>query len=240
MTLTEIIHHRRSVRKFDTEFPFDHSAVTKALELAILAPNSSNLQTWEFYRLKDKNKIKQLLPLCLKQNAARSASELVLFVSRKDKWKSRCAWHLDNIHRDMKENRGDEIKHKKGIRYYGTSIPYLYKSDFFGVHTLIRKIILLFKHITNKPFLNWTTTSDTRVVAHKSLALAAAHFMLSMTEQGYDTCPMEGFDEYKVKRYLNLPDAAEIGMIVACGKGLPEGVYYDRRRIALDQLVFEL
>lgn len=240
MTFSEIVHRRRSVRKFDQVLPFNHEAVTQALELAILAANSSNLQTWEFYRLRNKEKIKHLVPLCLKQNAARSASELVLFVCRKDLWRSRTKWHLDNIYREIKEGKGDESRHKKGIRYYGTSIPYLYRNDIFFLHSFIRKINLLFKHLTGKPFLNWTSSSDTRVVTHKSLALAAANFMLSMTDQGYDTCPMEGFDEFKVKRFLKLSSSVEIGMIIACGKGLPEGIYTERRRLEYNDVVHEL
>ncbi|WP_411184356.1 nitroreductase family protein [Photobacterium rosenbergii] len=47
--LSEIIHSRRSVRKYDQSAPFDHQAVTRSLELAILSPNSSNMQLWEFH-----------------------------------------------------------------------------------------------------------------------------------------------------------------------------------------------
>ena len=41
--------------------------------------------------------------------------------------------------------------------------------------------------------------SDMRVWAHKSTALSAAHFMLAMRAEGYDTCPMEGMDSRRVK-----------------------------------------
>ena len=44
--------------------------------------------------------------------------------------------------------------------------------------------------------------SDLRVVAHKSCALAAENFMISMAAYGYDTCPMEGFDSLRTKRTL--------------------------------------
>ena len=113
MTLTEIIQKRRSIRKFDTQHTFDHHTVTIALQLAILAPNSSNLQTWEFYRIKDKEKIASMVPLCLKQNAARSASELVLFVSRKDKWQERCAWHMAKLMTDTQSTESDKKKQAK-------------------------------------------------------------------------------------------------------------------------------
>ncbi len=240
MTLSEIIEKRRSIRKFDTNQTFDHHTVTKALELALLAPNSSNLQTWEFYRIRSKDKIAALVPFCLKQNAARSASELVLFVSRKDKWRERCAWHLKHIHLQIDSNLGDVKKHQKGLRYYGRSMPYFYRTDVFGIHTLIRTLNLWIHDLRNIPFLRWVSSRDTRVVSNKSIALAAENFMLSMTDQGYDTCPMEGFDGKKVKKLLGLPSVIDISMIVACGKGLPEGIYYDRQRLDYKEVVFEL
>jgi nitroreductase len=34
--------------------------------------------------------------------------------------------------------------------------------------------------------------------------------MLAMSNEGYDTCPMEGFDSRRVKKILNLPFGAEV------------------------------
>ncbi|MFT6479374.1 MAG: nitroreductase [Spirosomataceae bacterium] len=51
MTFKEIVTSRQSVRVFDQEHDFDHDSVKRSLELAILSPNSSNLQTWEFFRV---------------------------------------------------------------------------------------------------------------------------------------------------------------------------------------------
>ena len=64
--------------------------------------------------------------------------------------------------------------------------------------------------------------------------------MLCMTDQCYDTCPMEGIDEIKIKKHLHLPASSEISMIIACGKGLPEGIYYERKRLPYDEVVFEI
>jgi nitroreductase len=77
-------------------------------------------------------------------------------------------------------------------------------------------------------------------VGHKSTALAAQNFMVSMAAQGYDTCPMEGFDSKRIKRTLNLPSAAQISMVIGCGIRKPEGVYGKRFRIPFDQVYREL
>ena len=80
---------------------------------------------------------------------------------------------------------------------------------------------------------------DVRVVIHKSAALAAQTFMLSMTAEGHDTCPVEGFDSKRLKKLLNLPHRAEINMVITCGKRIPEGVYGERFRVPLEEVVFE-
>ena len=75
-----------------------------------------------------------------------------------------------------------------------------------------------------------------RIVAHKSSALAAQNFMLSMTSKGYDTCPMEGFDSIRVKKILKLNRFAEINMIIGCGIRTSKGVYGKRFRIPFDKV----
>ena len=61
--------------------------------------------------------------------------------------------------------------------------------------------------------------------------------MIAMANEGYDTCPMEGFDSRRMKRILNLPYGAEINMVVSCGirKG-NEGIWGERYRPPLDQV----
>ena len=75
-----------------------------------------------------------------------------------------------------------------------------------------------------------------RVVIHKSCALAAQTFMLTMANEKYDTCPMEGFDSVKVKRILELPFGAEINMIIACGIRTEQGIWGDRMRIPFEEI----
>jgi len=50
MTFEEIIHYRRSVRHYK-DLPLDSEKVKHCIELATLAPNSSNMQLWEFYHI---------------------------------------------------------------------------------------------------------------------------------------------------------------------------------------------
>ena len=61
--------------------------------------------------------------------------------------------------------------------------------------------------------------------------------MLSLRAFGYDSCPMEGMDSYKIKRLLRLPRRAEICMVISVGKRAINGVYDKRVRIDSDNFI---
>jgi hypothetical protein len=124
------------------------------------------------------------------------------------------------------------------LQYYQKLMPLLYNNDGLGIRGLFKKIYVTLKGISN-PIVREVTGADIRVVVHKSAALAAQTFMLSMVAEGHDTCPMEGFDSKRMKKILNLPSKAEVNMIISCGKRLPEGVYGERFRIPLEEVIFQ-
>ncbi|MBC8047065.1 MAG: nitroreductase family protein [Fimbriimonadaceae bacterium] len=236
-----IVRERRSVRIYDQENDFDGDIVQRSLERAVLAPNSSNMQLWEFYRIIDPIKRNQIAKYCMNQNAARTARELVVVVVRKDKWRERAKF-MFNYH---KKRIGNKTKteytkrDKRNLNYFGKLMPMYYFSDWFGIWAWIRKI-LVFSASFFRPVIWQVGNSDLRVVSHKSAALAAQTFMLSMHAEGYHTCPMEGFDSWKVRRCMQLPYAAEINMIIACGKGKPEGIYTERIRVDNKEIIFSI
>ena len=80
------VKSRRSVRVYSKE-PVLEQDMRACLELALLAPNSSNLQQWEFYWVRNEEKKNKLIDYCLGQPAAKTAQELVVAVARPDFWK---------------------------------------------------------------------------------------------------------------------------------------------------------
>ena len=62
MNFIELVNKRRSVRKFTTD-EVPENTMRKCLEAAILAPNSSNLQPWEFYWIRDEEIKKRIRSL---------------------------------------------------------------------------------------------------------------------------------------------------------------------------------
>jgi nitroreductase len=233
----DIVNARRSVRIYDKTAPFDPDSVSRSLDRALLSPNSSNLQLWEFYRVKSDAKKAELAAYCLGQNAAKTANELIVFVTRKDKWKEHAEFVLNEAKKDFPEKLGK--REKLVVDYYKKIIPALYFSDPADITGGVKKLVS-FVGGAFQPIPRQVTATDMRIVVHKSAALAAQTFMLSMKAEGYDTCPMEGFDSARVKKFLGLPRGAEICMIVSVGTAKPEGIYGKRVRIPREEVIFEL
>lgn len=230
----EIIQRRRSNRKFDANIEVPDDVIVRSLERSILSPNSSNMQLWEFQWIKDPVLKESFTALCLDQNAARTSKQLVVFVTRKDLWKQRAAWNYNKIKEGI--NGKPNTAQKRGLDYYGKIMPLAYRSDILGITTLIRRALCFFMGL-RKPFMRFGGDADQRVTVHKSCALAAQTFMLSIAAEGFESCPMEGFDAIRVKRALGLPAGAEINMIIAVGKGTEPGIWGPRFRVPYNEVV---
>ncbi len=199
------------------------------------------MQLWEFYHITSKDIITQIAPFCFNQNAAKTAQQLVVFITRKDLWKQRAKANLRFMDSNFGKNTPKEAqssREKVARNYYGKIIPFAY-ADFLGVFGFFKYLMMqtigLFK-----PVYRQVKNNDMRIVAHKTCGLAAQNFMISMAAKGYDTCPMEGSDTLRIKKLLKLPLGAEINMIVSCGIRSEKGVYGERFRIPFEEVYTEI
>ena len=232
MNFFDLVEKRRSVRKFSNEDVPDE-VIIKALKSALLAANSSNLQPWEFYWVKDKKKKEDLVKACFSQNAAQTAQELIVAVSRIDTWKR----NRDLILKDYEE-KGNLLPIVE--KYYNQAIPLLYTHDGIGLLGVLKKIILfplsvigLFRPIPRGPVFR----HDVFEIVTKTTALACQNFMMALVSQGYDSCPMEGFDDKRVKKILKLNSKSHVVMVLGVGKADPKGIYGERFRIDEDLVI---
>ena len=232
MDFFDLIDKRRSVRKFSNE-SIPEGVITKALKSAVLAANSSNLQPWEFYWVKSKNHKDDLIKACFSQNAAKTAQELIVAVSRIDTWK---------------RNRNLILKHHKEKgellpiveKYYNKVVPLAYAHDRIGILGVMKKIISffisfigLFKPVARGPIFR----HDVFEIVTKTTALACQNFMMALVAQGYDSCPMEGFDHKRVKKILKLNSKSHVVMVLGVGKADPKGIFGERFRIDEDLVI---
>lgn len=232
----ELVQDRRAVRVFETLGSFDKDVVKRSLERAVLSPNSSNMQLWEFVQVTSPSLKEKMAEACLGQNAAKTASELVVVLVRRDLWKKRCEQVVAQQVAAFKAEAAGVLtdKHKRLLKYWEVGIPILHKSGF-GCLNILKRITAFFQGF-KKATPRQVTSQDMRLSAHRSAAIAAQTFMMSITAEGYDSCPMEGFDSHRVSQILNLPSKAEIAMIIAVGKGSPKGVYGPRLRLPFEEV----
>ncbi|MFM7643535.1 MAG: nitroreductase family protein [Sphingomonadales bacterium] len=230
----QIIEFRRSNRKFDPNVPVPAEVIERSLQRAILSPNSSNMQLWSFHWIHSASEKQKVAELCLGQSAARTAQELVVFVTRPDQWRARQNWHLSQV---RKEINGEPTKAQKMmLQYYGKVMPLLYTADPLRVIAALR-LTISFVGGLFKPFYRTGGASAVSIVTHKSCALAAQTFMLSVAAEGFHSCPLEGFDAKRLKKYLKLPYRAQINMVVAVGLGTEPGIWGERVRVSYEEVV---
>lgn len=218
----KVVTSRRSVRIYTDEVIPDE-IVEECLDLALLAPNSSNLQPWEFYWVKSTEKKFKLKQYCFNQGAARTAPTLIVCVARPDHWKLGQKINLDYF-----SQRGNTPKNVR--TYYEKLVPFTYGNGPLNIFAPFKKLLItflgFFRVVPRGPF----GFNGNRLWATKTTALACENLMLSFRAAGYDTCPMEGFDEVRVKRLLNLPRQASVVMVVSAGKRAENGVYAEQFR----------
>ena len=222
----DLVKKRRSVRKFTNE-DVPKKVIQKSFRAATLAANSSNLQPWEFYWVKDSDKRRELIEACFSQNAASTAKELIVAVSRIDTWRR----NRDLLLEDYKK-KGKLLPIVE--KYYNKAIPLSYCHDRLGVLGIFKKIMSLFIFIIGifKPMPRGPIfRHDLFEIVTKTTALACQNFMMSLVAEGYDSCPMEGFDHCRVKKILKLNSQCHVVMVIGVGKGDPKGVYGNRFRI---------
>lgn len=236
-TATEAIKYRRSVR-IQSAVEIDSEKVKACLQNATLAPNSSNMQLWEFYHISSTEGKKAIQEACFNQPAAKTAQQLVIPVVRMDLWESRIQSLKDNLIQSFeKSSDRNPEKEAKALGYLEHQLPKVYAKKSESEAQKQQEEIEA-KGI-DQPVYREVSAADLRVIGHKSVALAAQNFMISMAEIEYDTCPMEGFDSVRIKAALDLPPSAEISMVIGCGIRTENGIYGPQFRVPFEQVYFE-
>lgn len=228
MNFFETVEKRRSIRRF-TAKPVPETVIRRALDAAILAPNSSNAQTWDFYWVRSAEKKAALVKACLNQSAARTAAELVVIVASPTAWRRSWPQLREYVH---------AINAPGPVQvYYGRLLPWMYRWGFLNsvgfFKWLMATPVGLVRPMVRGPF----SRREVQTVAIKSAALAAENFVLAITAQGYATCMMEGFDEFRVKRLLNLKCSDRVVMVVGVGEEAERGTWGPRFRVPSEQVI---
>ncbi|MEJ2897823.1 nitroreductase family protein [Acinetobacter sp. NS-4] len=217
----KVVQSRRSVRKF-TKKPIPAEVLDDCLDLALLAPNSSNLQPWTFYVVQNSSKKKQLVKACLSQLAAKTASELIVCVARTDR--------IDEMAK-MNISEFPFPETPAAVQKYYKFIPYNYKTGYFNALGNFKKVAFKIARTLDKQLpVTAFNPADAKLWASKTTALACENLVLALRAYGFDSCMMEGFDEPMVNKILNLNDEEYPVMVIAAGERAKDGVFFPQYR----------
>lgn len=230
----QVVSARRAIRVFDGE-PVPEEVMRDCLRDATLAPTSSNLQPFELYWVRDAARRERLEEACFGQPAATTAGELIVVMARRDLWKT----NLDKVW-DLMTHGGEVTFPEPVDDYYHKITPRLRQTDALGIGNLMRRVLFWYKGRSEPTPRSPVNTGDHRVWAHTQSSLVAMTLMLSLTAHGYDSCPIGGLDKVRVRELLDLPDQAEVTMVVAVGTRRPEGLYGARVRLPDEDLIKEV
>ena len=227
----QVLQSRRSIRRFTPEI-IPEEVTRDCLALALEAPSSSNMQTWEFHWVRTPELKSKIAHACLGQPAASTAAELIVCLARPKLWRRNAPLVAAQLERDG-------LPTSSMLLYYRRLVYIVYSVGFASLLApfkyLLFSAIGLFRPIVRGPL----GKGDLRLWAVKSAALACENLMLAFRAHGYDSCPMEGFDKKRVRRALRLPRDAEIVMIVSAGRRAKGGVYGPKLRLDSKLFLFE-
>lgn len=175
----KVVTSRRSVRIFD-QTPIPEQVIHDCLDLALLAPNSSNLQPWEFYWVRSADKKSQLVEACYSQPAAKTAAELIVCVARTDTWQTNANKMLDFFSQH-------QLKVSQATwDYYAHELP---------------------KEYANANMLVWSVKSSCLAAENLMLALRA-HTFDSCAMEGFDPAQVSKILNLSPQAYVTMIIAA--------------------------------
>ena len=211
--ILDLISQRRAVKLFEP-VELSEDLRQQILNAARHAPSSFNLQPYRFYWVQSDLKKATVARLCLSQKPAETASALIVAVADLKSLpvtsQAQLEW-MRTSNLTAEKIRDYERKAKIG--------RILFKPGPFGIFAAIKwalfrllnlRMVIGIPPLFQQDLFKWAT---------KSTSLACQNLMIAAEALGMNTCPMEGFDNRRLSRYLHLSDRHhEIVMVIALGK----------------------
>lgn len=188
--LSEAVQERRATPHFE-EVPVHSADLEKIIRAGLAAPSAYNLQPWRFVVVRDREQKKKLRQAASGQAKVEEASAVMVACGDPEGWKS---GDLDEVFR-LNEERG------LGNEEQRTKVRSSAQGFLGGTPGAVGGL---------RPGLDLWVNRQTMI--------AFTTMMWTAETLGYDTAPMEGFDEDKVKALLKIPDRVRVVALLAIGR----------------------
>ncbi|HUO09793.1 MAG TPA: nitroreductase family protein [Phycisphaerae bacterium] len=216
---------RRAVRNFKPD-PLPEGMLDRLLEAARWAPSGYNLQPTHFVTVSDPALKPGLRVACMNQKQIEQAPATVLFLGDR-----RVATNNFRMMLAHEEEAGS--LHPKYRATLEKFVPLAFHTGPVGLGWIWKA--------TLPPMMRLGVPTPELPAIHrrywlaKQVSLSAMVFMLAATAAGLGTCPMEGFDEARVKRLLKIPGHMVVVMVIPVGYSA-DGPQ-KRTRLPLEKLI---
>lgn len=187
--LSEAVQERRATPAFE-EVPIHTGDLEKIISAGLAAPSAYNLQPWRFVVVRDRDQKSKLRAAAFNQAKVEQASAVIVACGDPQGWK----------HGDLEEML--RIARQHGFTAEQNEKVRAAVAGFFGG--------------TPGKVGGLEPTFDLWVNRHVMIAFTT--MMWTAETLGYDTAPMEGFEEDKVKALLNIPDRVRVVALLGVGR----------------------
>ena len=219
------MRHRRATRHF-ADTGLDDQTLTTLLDAARWAPSGYNLQPIHFIVVREAEQKGQLGWACINQRQVTEAPATVVFAGDKR------VMH-NNLETVIEQERAAGAIDERYEGFLRKFVPLAFKTGPLGLNWLWKA--------TLPPVLRRFTAMPSLPAVHrrywlaKQAGLAAMNFMLAAHASGLATCPIEGFDEKRLQKVLDMPRSVLPIIVVPVGHAADEPG--SKTRLPADQQV---
>ena len=210
------ILQRRAVREFES-CEISETTRGQILDAARLAPSSFNSQPYHFYWIESPASKRLAANCCLGQKPAETASVLIAAVADIGSWEFTAKAQLDWMRQTGSPSQAIADYEKKS-----KFAKWLFVQGWFNILGAVKYVIFGLWNLWNGIGMPPVSRGSQFKWAAKSTALACENLMIAAEALGLNTCPMEGFHNRRLSRFLHLtPRYHEIVMVIALGRKSP-------------------
>jgi nitroreductase len=207
--LSQVVREQRATPHFAAT-PVPDQDLKKILEAGLEAPSGNNLQPWRFVVVRDPSQRKRLREAAMGQAKVEEAPVVIVACGDTEGWKR---GDLEQMLK-MGNERGFPQSGNEGARK--------------GVYTLLG----------GRGGTSAGIDQDIRLWINRHVMIAFTTMMWMAEALGYDTAPMEGFWEDRVRNVLNIPAHVKVVALLAIGHRAGADKLYGGR-FPLSQTVFD-
>lgn len=174
-SIIKLMEDRYTCKGYDPEKKVSDEDFQTIMEVARLSPSSMGYEPWKFIRLKNKDIIEELKPICWgAENAFNGASHIILMLARTPKHMKYDSEYLKYIMEDVQKFPKDILEQRRSnaIKFQTTDF------DLLG---------------SERAMQDWTM---------KQIYIPLTAMLLTAAALGIDSTPIEGFHQEKANEIL--------------------------------------